>query len=179
MISALRPTFLCKFLIAFCFFLVGVHLFTVRLEFFLPFLPVFSTMSFHVQFCQRFTFGFLLPWFQTALRQMLSSGLPRLLPEYSPFEFCCAPCRSFCAQPDIIWSTHYFCFSFCFRSVHSFPGRVVGVLLKSCEIFFNAVVLDHHFFFGFHCLRFHPVHFSSICLKTFVCASSCILANIR
>ena len=72
---------------------------------------------------------------------------------------------SFFTQPDILWSTHYFFFPLCFRSVHYIPGRILCVfseelrdLFQWCSFFF------HHFFFFWNLndcssvTSFHPVH---------------------
>ena len=90
LLEVFNSAFLC-----FGFHLISVHLFTMPLEFFLPFFSVFSEMPFHIQFCQRLSFGLLLSWLQAAFHLMLCSGLSGLFFEYSPLDLCCAPRRGF------------------------------------------------------------------------------------
>ena len=174
LIFSFSEAFNSAFLVFFRFLSVSLHLFAMSLKLFLSFSSVLSEMPFYTQFCQRL--DLLLPWFQNAFHQVLSSDFHCLVPECSPLDFCCAPCCSFLTKPNILWSTHYCFFSLCFRAMHCFPGRVLCVLLKSCEIFFNTLFSITSFLKFSNCsavIGFHPRLFHDF----FVCASSCILAE--
>ena len=97
-ISALRPSSVnCRFPFSWKYSILFLGLLLLLPHWCTPRHNAFGVLHAiltHVQFCERL-FRLFLPWLQTAFHQVLSSCLPRLLPEHPPLNFCYTLCGCF------------------------------------------------------------------------------------